>query len=114
MGKCGVVICKSKRQRKVVDSTGQAETYAVVSLIKDLEWVELTCRELGLNPVRPIHIDVDNAGVVKQSENQVNHSNAKHYRVSQDLIRCRTKAGLIKLKKVHTKDNVADILTKWS
>ena len=32
--------------------------------------------------------------------------------MSQDLIRCRAKSGLIMLKKVHTKDNVADMLTK--
>ncbi len=49
---------------------------------------------------------------MKQATKQVNHTAAKHYRVTQAFIRQQTDVGLIKVEQVASADNTADIMTK--
>ena len=92
--------------------SGQAETYAVQGLIKDVIWLRRIFNELGYPMGEPTVIQVDNAGVCLQSTKSVNHTAAKHYRIAQAHVRQSCEALLVSLEKCASEANVADIFTK--
>ena len=83
-----------------------------MNLVKEIELQRILLSELDEQQVDPTPVDSDNAGVIKQSTKQVNHTTAKHYRISQAYIRNRQNDGIIKSQKVGTDDNESDIYTK--
>jgi hypothetical protein len=99
-------------ERKISTSTGQAETYAMVSLVKEVVWQHLLLSELGLPQLKPTTLFTDNHGVLKQSTKAINHCSAKHYRISQAYIRNQASEGVIEVKDIDTNDNETDALTK--
>ena len=87
LGEYGAVSVVCSLERKISTSTGQAETYALVSLVKEVIWVRHLLRELGFGQDSPTVLRTDNAGVFNQSTKAINHTMAKHYRISQAYIR---------------------------
>jgi hypothetical protein len=112
IGAYGNLSCSSSREKKISNSTTQAETYAHVSGCKEVVWDRLLLRELNFPMLRPTPVKVDNDGVVKQSAKAINHASAKHYRVSQAYIRHLNDNQTVKTTEVNTKYNDADFLTK--
>ena len=111
IGKYGAVLANCGLERKVCTSTGQAETYAMQSLMKDVEWLRRFLIELGFPMSAPTRLQVDNAGVLQQSTKVINHTAAKHYRIAQAYIRqaCESWATLVKCG---SEENGSDIFTK--
>jgi hypothetical protein len=112
LGQYGAIVASSKLERKVSTSTGQAETYAMVSLVKEIVWERHLLRELRHPQERPTPAATDNDGVLNQSTKGVNHSTAKHYRVGQAYIRDNGNNETVKIETVDTADNAPDIITK--
>lgn len=54
----------------------------------------------------------DSQSAISLSKNQVHHERSKHIDVKLHFIRLEVSKGTIKLVKVHTSDNITDILTK--
>jgi hypothetical protein len=111
-GKFGAVACSSKLERKVATSTGQAETYALVSLAKEVVWLRHLVWDLGFPLSGPTFSYTDNDGVLSQATKAINHAAAKHYRLGQAYVRQLGKSELIKVRGISTHDNAADIFTK--
>ena len=112
VGAYGTVYCNSSLERKVSTSSGQAETYAMTSLVKEVVWLRQFMSELRLPVVGAVALLTDNDGVLKQSKNAINHSRVKHYRVSQAYIRDKVADGSVDIQEVNTVENEADMLTK--
>ena len=112
LGKSGAVMCSSSLEKKISTSTGQAETYAMQSLVKEVVWERHLLRELRFPQSNPTSLATDNAGVLKQSTKAVNHSTAKHYRIAQAYIRSMVNNKTIEVERVSTEDNAADLFTK--
>ena len=112
LGKFGLISYNSSLERKISTSTGQAETYAMGSLAKEMVWERHMARELGIPQKGPSVLRTDNNGVFKQSTKAVNHTSAKHYRVTQAYIRGLVDEGEAKVEKINTEDNEADPMTK--
>ena len=112
VGAYGTVYCNSSLERKVSTSSGQAETYAMTSLVKEVVWLRQFMSELRLPVVGAVALLTDNDGVLKQSRNAINHSRVKHYRVSQAYIRDKVADGSVDIQEVNTVENEADMLTK--
>ena len=108
----GCIIASSQLERKVATSTGQSETHAAHDACEEGIWLRHVASELGASVNYPIRLFNDNSGVVKQSTKQVNHTAAKHYRVTQAFIRQQTDNGMIEVEQVASAENTADILTK--
>jgi hypothetical protein len=111
-GEHGTVACNSSLDRKISTSTGQAETYALASLVKELVWIRHLCYELRFPQTGPTQTGTDNQGVHLQSTKSINHAAAKHYRISQAYIRSKGVDGTVKVVKVSTEKNHADFFTK--
>ena len=112
MGEYGAVSCSSKLERKIATSTGQAETYALVALAKEVVWLRHLMWDLGFPLSGPTPSYTDNDGVLSQATKAINHAAAKHYRLGQAYVRQLGKSGVIEVKGISTFDNAADIFTK--
>jgi hypothetical protein len=112
VGDYGPVSYNCALERKVATSTQQAETYACASMVKDTIWLRQLAHELGCTQRKPTPQSTDNRGVYLQSTKQVNHAAAKHFRISQVFIRNTSDNGVIRIEKVDTSLNGADIFTK--
>jgi hypothetical protein len=112
LGKFGAILTSCKLERKICTSTGHAETYAFMSLLKDIVWLSKFLIELRFPVPEESAFEVDNSGVVKQSTKVVNHTMAKHYRIAQAYIREKCREKLVKLVDVASKMNASDMFTK--
>ena len=112
LGDYGAVVCSSSLEKKISTSTGQAETYAMQSLVKEVVWDRHLLSQLRCPQTKPTTVLTDNQGVLQQSTKAINHSMAKHYRIAQAYIRSKVDDHTIKVESVHTTKNGADIFTK--
>jgi hypothetical protein len=112
LGEFGAVVCGSSLERKISTSTGQAETYAMQSVVKEVVWDRHLLRELRFPQVKPTDLQTDNDGVFKQSTKAINHAKAKHYRIAQAYIRDKVGDQTVRVTSVDTAKNPADIFTK--
>ena len=100
------------KEKKIATSSGQSETYAMQSLVKEMVWARHLLAQLKLPQELPTVVQTDNEGVLKQSTKAINHTAAKHYRIAQAYIRNKVEDLTVKVVKVDTADNGADMFTK--
>ena len=112
VGQLGTICCRSSLEKKISTSTGQAETYALASLVKDVVWTRQLAHDMRRSMSGPTALDTDNQGVHIQSTKAINHATAKHFRVAQAFIRSKGEDGSIRVNKIGTNDNHSDFLTK--
>ena len=112
LGEFGAVMCSSTLERKVSTSTGQAETYGLQSLVKEVVWQRHVLSDLGLPQCDKTPLKTDNQGVQKQTIKAINHASAKHYRIAQAYIRSKCRDGTVSVGYVNTFDNSSDFFTK--
>jgi hypothetical protein len=82
------------------------------SLVKEIVWERHLLSELRFCQSKPTLLLTDNDGVLKQSTKAINHSTAKHYRIAQAYIRSMVRNQTIKVDRVDTAANPADLFTK--
>ena len=111
----GTVSWKSRRQTTMALSSTQAEVLATTDAAKQAEWLRHLVQGLGFTPDQiqnPTTIYNDNNGAVILSKHSYNHKVNKHFTICTGYLQEKSKDGTIKISKVGTNDNVADILTK--
>ncbi|KAL8092834.1 hypothetical protein AgCh_034910 [Apium graveolens] len=110
----GVVSWKSSKQETVVDSTMEAEYIASSEAAKEAVWIRKFITGLGVVPsiTDPVDLYRDNNGAIAQAKEPMSHSQAKHILKRYHLLREINERGDLHICKVHTDDNVADLLTK--
>jgi hypothetical protein len=87
LGDFGAVIVHCGLDRKISTATGQAETYAMLGLVKTIVWLRILLAELHFEMDEPTELRTDNDGVLKQNTKSINHTTTKHYRIAQAYIR---------------------------
>ena len=110
----GVVSWKSSKQATVANSTMEAEYIAACEVAKEAVWIRNFIIGLGVVPSIADHIDLycDNSGAIAQAKEPRSHSRVKHILRKYHLVREINERGDIHTCKVHTNDNVTDLLTK--
>jgi hypothetical protein len=108
----GRPICwRSMIQSMVAMSTTEAEYMAVAEAAKEALWLTGLVRKLGIQQVGvPLYYDSQSA--IYLAKNQVYHTRTKHIDVRFHKIRELVATGELLLKKIHTFENAADMLTK--
>jgi hypothetical protein len=108
----GVISWSSRKQRTVADSSCYAEYIALHEASHEAIFLRelLTGLDLLSSPPTSIHCDNDTASIL--SEEHVWHPRVKHIRVKYHYIRDLVADGEIKVTRVRSADNIADILTK--
>ena len=107
----GPVCWRSTLQSTVALSTTKVEYMAVTEAFKEAIWMHGLINDLG---ILQEHIDVfcDSQSAICLSKNQVHHARTKHINVRFHFIREIISKGDIRLLKIGTADNPADMLTK--
>ncbi|GJS64593.1 ribonuclease H-like domain-containing protein [Tanacetum coccineum] len=100
-----------KRQTIVATSTTEAEYVAAASCCGQVLWIQNQMLDYGFNFMNT-KIYIDNESTICIVKNPVYHSKTKHIAIRHHFIRDAYEKKLIQVLKIHTNDNVADLLTK--
>jgi hypothetical protein len=108
----GMISWSSKKQKHAADSSCYAEYIALYHAGKELIFLHelLNGLDISFPTSSPLHCDNDAARLL--AEDQSNHANVKHIRVKYHTIRDIVEEGITHIARVHSADNMADILTK--
>ncbi|KAE8679209.1 Retrovirus-related Pol polyprotein from transposon TNT 1-94 [Hibiscus syriacus] len=107
----GAVSWISKLQSIVATSTIEAEYVAATQASKEAIWLKMLLEELGHNQ-EYVSLFCDSQSAFHLARNPTFHSRIKHIRVQYHFIREKVEEGTVDMQKIHTKDNIADFMTK--
>ncbi|GJS94654.1 putative ribonuclease H-like domain-containing protein [Tanacetum coccineum] len=95
----------------VTTSTIEAEYVAAASCCGQVLWIQNQMLDYGFNFMNT-KIHIDNESTICIVKNPVYHSKTKHIEIRHHFIRDSYEKKLIRVEKIHTDFNVADLLTK--
>ncbi|KAH9651792.1 hypothetical protein KPL70_026888 [Citrus sinensis] len=101
----------SKLQTVVALSTTEAEYMAATQACKEAIWIQRLLEELGHGQEK-ISVFCDSQSALHFARNPAFHSRTKHIGVQYHFVREVVEDGSVDLQKIHTKENLADVLTK--
>ncbi|GJW72795.1 putative ribonuclease H-like domain-containing protein [Tanacetum coccineum] len=100
-----------KKQIIVANSTTEAEYVAAANCCGQVLWIQNQMLDYGFNFMNT-KIYIDNESTICIVKNPVFHSKTKHIEIRHHFIRDSYEKKLIQVIKIHTDQNVADLLTK--
>ncbi|GJQ93752.1 putative ribonuclease H-like domain-containing protein [Tanacetum coccineum] len=100
-----------KKQTIMATSTIEAEYVAAASCCGQVLWIQNQMLDYRFNFMNT-NIYIDNESTICIIKNPVYHSKTKHIAIRHHFIRDAYEKKLIQVLKIHTDDNVADLLTK--
>ena len=101
----------AKKQSVVSLSSCEAEYIAAAEAVKNILATRSIMNELTTLP-EPIELYIDNNGAAAIAQKDLNSARTKHIDVRYHFIREWVQSSTIKIRKVHTSKNVADVFTK--
>lgn len=102
---------KASLQSIAALSTTEAEYIAATEGVKEAIWLRGLLNELGITQ-GTTEVFSDSQSAIHLTKNDAYHSKTKHISVKYHFIRDIISQGEIAVKKVHTSENPADMLTK--
>ena len=90
----------------------EAEYMVLTECSKHAQWTLSLLQQLSFNVDLPIDIFSDSLGARAIASNNVFHKRTKHINIKYHYIWEKIAEGILRVNKVNTKDNLADILTK--
>ncbi len=103
---------RSGLQSVIALSSCEAEYVALSEACRELAYLREVAKFLHHPQDDPTPLFGDNQGSLDLVDNPVHHSRSKHIDVKFHYVRTAQENGLVKVLKVHTDDNRADIFTK--
>jgi len=103
-----VISWKATLQSTVALSTMKAEYIAVTEAVKETFWLRSLVKDLGLHQ-GVTTVSYDSQSAIHLTKHHMHHERIKHIDVRYRFIR---EIGVIKIKKIGTADNPADMMTK--
>ncbi|KAI3723535.1 hypothetical protein L2E82_35178 [Cichorium intybus] len=110
----GAVAWKSSKQDTLADSTCASEYIAASEASKEAAWLKNFIGDLGVVPSiqEPMELFCDNEGAVALTKEPRDHGKSRHIDRKYHYIRHKVEEGHLVVKRVSSKDNPADPLTK--
>ena len=111
----GAISWSSKRQKVVCDSSAEAEYRALNQALKEVLYLQQLILPIAAlagcaSPPTPIHEDNQAAMLIATSEDI--KGRMRHVEIAMNKIKEEVQRGSVKIIDTHTKDMLADILTK--
>ncbi|GJQ96220.1 putative ribonuclease H-like domain-containing protein [Tanacetum coccineum] len=100
-----------KKQIIVATYSTEAEYVAAASCCAQVLWIQNQLLDYGFNFMNT-KIFIDNQSTICIVKNPVFHQRTKHIEIRHHFIRDANEKNLIQVLKIHTNDNVVDLLTK--
>jgi hypothetical protein len=107
-----VVSWVSRKQSTVALSTAEAEYMAISATLQDIKWLTQLLDELNYKQTEIPLLYTDNKAAIAISENDVNHSRAKHIDIRHHFVRDAIKRKELRVEWIDTRKQIADINTK--
>ena len=107
-----LVAWKTTLQKRVALSTAEAEYRAATLATKVVVWMRRLLGEVGFPQTSPTPMYEDNEACVKMVENPIVSKRNKHIELDCHYIRQEYKLGSIRMVRVGTTDQRADLMTK--
>ena len=101
----------SKLQETVALSTTEVEYITASDASKEAIWLKGLLDEIGRTQEK-VNVLCDSQSAIHLATNPAYHSRTKHIDVRYHFLRHVIDGGKVALKKVHTRENCADIFTK--
>jgi hypothetical protein len=101
----------SKLQKVVALSIIEAEYVVATEASKEMIWLQRFMEELGKKKENN-RLYCDSESAIHLAKNSAFHSKTKHIQLRYHFIRSALEDGHLKLEKIHTSQNLADMLTK--
>ena len=108
----GQVSWKSKQQRIQALSSAEAEYIAIGEIVKDVMYVRNTMIKMGIIIDEPTEIKTDSTAAMGIATRAGLRDTSKHIQLRHHWVRKLINEKQVKLTKVDTKRNAADMLTK--
>jgi hypothetical protein len=96
----------------VAHSTAEAEYVAIAELLKELLHLRSLLQSLGINVETAVTISTDSRGAKGIAEYQQISKRSKHIELRYHAVREKVRDQELKVLKVLTSENIADIFTK--
>jgi len=109
---CAPILWFSKAQSTVETSTFGSEFIAMRILVEMLEGLRYKLRMFGIPIDGPANVFCDNKSVVTNATIPTSTLKKKHNSIAYHGVREAVAAGVLRIAKVHTSENLADLLTK--
>ncbi|GKA20199.1 putative ribonuclease H-like domain-containing protein [Tanacetum coccineum] len=106
-----LILWQCKKQTIVATSTTEAEYVATTNCCRQVLWIQNQMLDYGFNFLNT-RIYIDNESIICIVKNPVFYSKTKHIEIRHHFIRDAYEKKLIQVLKIHTDNNVADLLTK--
>ena len=103
---------KSKKQSTLSRSSAEAEYRSMASATCEIIWLTNLLGDMGVKNLLPVVLYCDNSSALQIASNPVFHEKTKHFEIDVHLVREKVSAGVIKTEKIHTSQQIADVLTK--
>ncbi|GJY71552.1 putative reverse transcriptase, RNA-dependent DNA polymerase [Tanacetum coccineum] len=100
-----------KKQTVLANSTTEAEYIAASSCCGQVLWIQNQLLDYGYNFMNT-KIFIDNESTICIVKNPVSYSKTNHIKIRHHFIKDSNEKKLIQMIKIHTDQNVADLLTK--
>ncbi|GJW90774.1 putative ribonuclease H-like domain-containing protein [Tanacetum coccineum] len=100
-----------KKQTIVANSTTEVEYVVATNCYGQVLWIQNQMMDYGFNFMNT-KIHIDNESTISVIKNPVSHSRTKHIEIRFHFIRDCYEKRLIEVVKIHTDNNVTDLLTK--
>ena len=107
----GAISWKPQLQPVVVLSSTETEYVAATEAIKEALWLQGLVNEMGLDQSM-IKVFCDNQSAIHLTKNSMNHECTKHIYVKYHFIIDVVEEEKVKVEKISTEENPADMLTK--
>ena len=108
----GVAIHKSKKATVVTYSVDEGETKAAAEACRSIVWLRNALEELGIICSQPTILHTDSQVLINVVSDYKNHPKSGCYNRDIQWIRECIERRIVKMVKVSSEDNTADILTK--
>ena len=93
-------------------SSAEAEFRGLANVLCETLWLRLLLKDLGYLSEQPIQLFCDNKAACDIAHNPVQHDRTKHVEVDRFFIKEKLDRKIVKLPKIRSEDQLADILTK--
>ena len=96
----------------VATATCEAEYMALSMATKELIWIYMLLKTMGINVSKPCVIYEDNRATIKIAQNATAMKRSKHIDIRHHFLREHEENGTIEIKPVATQEQLADAMTK--
>ena len=103
---------RSKKQKKVSDSSAEGEYRAMKKLTNELTWIKGILLHMGIEHPNPITMHCDNQAAIHIATNSVFHERTKHIELDCHKVCEKIEEGVTLPCFTPSVDQLADIFTK--